>query len=228
MLRATLDLDVLEESPPPIGLKTDYSHHELNRYASVLGVIEWKKKNRSFNFLQESLLEAKPLSLGARLFRRLAVLVGFFLLVLLISSWLKMWTLEKRKAFLSSEIRKTFQTAFPRAKRIVDEVKQARNYLNAQNASMMEGSRTGEASLLDVIKTMSTAIPGSTFFQITNLYWERGKMEISGKTDSFKTVNSIQELLSGAGALSNVTISNAKLSNEGKNVEFQISIRIER
>ncbi|MBW1802759.1 MAG: PilN domain-containing protein, partial [Deltaproteobacteria bacterium] len=160
--------------------------------------------------------------------RRAVILVGFLILAVLLSASLKMWTLEKRKAFLSGEIRHTFQKTFPQTRRIVDEIKQARNYLNARNAGMVEGNRAGEADLLDVIRTISTAIPDSTFFQIANLYWERGKMEISGKTDSFKTVNSIQEMLSGNRSFSSVTISNAKLSNEGQNVEFQISIRIER
>ena len=134
--------------------------------------------------------------------------------------------LEKRKGFLSAETRKTFQAAFPQTEKIVDEVGQARNFLNAASFQSGQGNPTSGPSVLDVFELLSSAIPQGTDFEILSFFWERGKAEINGRTDSFQTVNIIQELLSGVQAFSEVNISNAKQRNDGENVEFKATIRL--
>jgi Tfp pilus assembly protein PilN len=76
------------------------------------------------------------------------------------------------------------------------------------------------------MELISAAIPKEINFQVVNLFWERGRVEIDARTDSFKTVNSIQEALSKAQGFPEVNISNAKTRSDGQDVEFKLTLRI--
>jgi len=77
------------------------------------------------------------------------------------------------------------------------------------------------------MQVLSRTIPEQTSFEIVSLFWERGKVEVGSKTDSFKSVNAIQEMLSKSGQFSEVIISNAKSRDDGKSVEFTLTLRFE-
>jgi Tfp pilus assembly protein PilN len=149
-----------------------------------------------------------------------------FLSAFLFSSWLKIFSLQKRDKFLVSEIRKEFSTAFPQVTKVVDEVKQARTLLEARKSESAGANAFSTVSVLEILDLMSRTIPKEVSFQIVNLFWERGRVEIDGRTDSFKTVNVIQELLLKSRDFPEVTISNAKTRSEGQDVDFKITIRI--
>jgi Tfp pilus assembly protein PilN len=108
----------------------------------------------------------------------------------------------------------------------VDEVRQAKNFLAARKAEQVGDTFSKELSILDAMSRMSERVPKGTPFEISNLFWERGKLEMNAKTDSFKTVNAIQELLSGAKDFSDVNISNAKMRNDGQEVEFRLTLQL--
>ena len=135
-------------------------------------------------------------------------------------------SLENRKNFLDTRIKETFTSAFPQARRIVDEVRQAKNFLDTRRSESDGKTLSRETSILDVLKVISRTIPQETSFQIISIRWERGRLEMNGKTDSFKTVNTIQELLTGSQSFSEVNISNAKTGSDGQDVEFKITVRL--
>ena len=225
-LTQALELEFIKQRPRNEDLRPADRRDDLNIYASVLGATEWKKNGKSFNFLKDEFAREDPVAVG-RIYLRWAFLtLAFFLFALFLSSGLKIMVLEKRKGFLSAETRKTFQAAFPQTEKIVDEVGQARNFLNAASFQSGQGNPTSGPSVLDVFELLSSAIPQGTDFEILSFFWERGKAEINGRTDSFQTVNIIQELLSGVQAFSEVNISNAKQRNDGENVEFKATIRL--
>ena len=89
------------------------------------------------------------------------------------------------------------------------------------------GSLEGGMSLLQALRDLSAAIPHDVPFEIVSLFWETGKMEIYARTDSFKTVNVIQELLEGSTRISQAAISNARHREEGQDVEFRLTVRLE-
>jgi Tfp pilus assembly protein PilN len=109
---------------------------------------------------------------------------------------------------------------------VVDEVKQARTLLEARKSESAGANAFSTVSVLEILDLMSRTIPKEVSFQIVNLFWERGRVEIDGRTDSFKTVNVIQELLLKSRDFPEVTISNAKTRSEGQDVDFKITIRI--
>lgn len=225
-LRNSLEVDFVDQLPEMTAFKLEKGSGKVNQYASLLGVAEWKRKNNSFNFFKDKFFKAQPQAIQRSYLRWGSIALLSILITVFVSMWLNMSLLERRKVFLSAETKKTFLTAFPQTKRIVDEVKQARNFLDIRKSELGRGTASSEIALLDILETISRTIPGQTSFEIRNLFWEKGKLEIDGKTDSFKTVNGIQELLSGLNEFSEVTISNAKSVNEGQNVEFKITFRL--
>ncbi len=225
-LKETLDLEFIDQVIPGIGFKTEKQREDSNIYASLLGAAEWKRNGTSFNFFKDEFARSDPGAIGRNYIRWGAMILVFFLFAVFSSLWLKIVTLEKRKNFLTTDIRETFKAAYPHTKRIVDEVRQAKNFLDAIKFELVGGDPSSERLVLDVLDKISRTISKETNFQIMTLFWERGKLEISGKTDSFKTVNNIQELLSNAPDFSGVNISNAKSKGDGESVEFKITIRL--
>lgn len=219
-LRPRQDLECRLEDP-------EQAPEEFNAFGALLGVCLWKRKGPFFNFMKDEFLSADTDRGAGRLLRWSAGFLGLFLLIFGLSYALDIAALQKRHDFLSAEVRKTFTSAFPDVNRVVDEVKQARNLLGARQPGF-DGRNPGPGNLdlLAVLHRISATIPQETFFQIRSLFWETGKMEIHGRTDSFKEVNTIQELLAARAEFSDVTISNARQREGAQDVEFKLTIRI--
>ncbi len=225
-LQENLPLHFVDRAPPGGALPPETARSDPNMYASVVGAVTWSRKGRSFDFFREEFVQAEPITIGRSYLRWGAILLATLLFTLLFTLGARIVVLDKRKDFLEREIRAAFVESFPQTKRIVDEVRQAKNFLAARRAELVGDTFSKELSILDGLSRMSERIPKGTPFEITNLFWERGKLEMNGKTDSFKTVNTIQEFLSGSADFSNVNISNAKMRNDGKEVEFRITLQL--
>ncbi len=225
-LHENLTLPFVDRAPAGIALPPGNARTDPNRYASVVGAATWSRKDRSFNFFRDEFVKAEPIVIGRSYLRWGAIMLAALLVTFLFAQGAKIVTLDKRKDFLEKEIRATFVTNFPQTKRIVDEVRQAKNFLAAGKAELVGDTFSKELSILDALSRMSERVPTGTPFEITNLFWERGKLEMNAKTDSFKTVNVIQELLSGTKEFADVVISNAKMRSDGKEVEFRLTLQL--
>ncbi len=200
---------------------------DVNVFAALLGSAFWKRKDGSFNFLKEEFAAGKAGLSSSSLLRWGSMFAAVFVLLLLLSHGLDLAALRARNDFLRSEIRSTFTSAFPRVTRVVDELRQARTFLDRERAAVTGGDVEGSVSLLQALRDISTAIPEEIPFEIVSLFWETGKMEIYARTDSFKTVNSVQEFLEGSDRISQAAISNARHREEGQDVEFRLTVRLE-
>jgi Tfp pilus assembly protein PilN len=225
-LKRHADIEFFDERPQSLGFQTEDPGRPMNAFASLLGAAGWNK-GKAFNFFKEEFAESEPGGTGQTYFRWATILVAAVFFSLVSSSLLNLFPLQKRETFLTKEIRKTYTEAFPDSKKIVDEVKQARNALNARLSDLGGSNPSMRTSFLDILEILSRTIPRQTTFEIINLFWEKGKVEIGGKTDSFKSVNLIQEMLAKSGHFTEVTISNAKSRDDGQMVEFTLTIRFE-
>jgi Tfp pilus assembly protein PilN len=210
----------------PVSVEEAPDSTDANVFASLIGSAFWRRKDGFFNFLGEGLVREERAGLSSR--RAVAWGWGFVaaaLLLLLLSYGLDLAALQARRDFLKSEMRNTFTSAFPRVTRVVDELKQARNLLNAERSALAGGNPQGGVPLIAALRAISAAIPETVPFQIESLFWESGRFEINARTDSFKTVNTIQELLSGSNEIAQAAISNARHRQEGEDVEFKLSVR---
>jgi type II secretory pathway component PulL len=224
-LNEATDLHFIDQ--PPSGREFKILDHrtDLNTFASLLGTNRWKKKTGVFDFYREALGGTNQLASGWTCFRWGTMVLICFLLAFFLSSWIKILVLQQRDGFLQSESRRVFTAAFPNVTRIVDEVRQARTLAEAKKYES-DAHPLSSVSVLELLDLMSQVIPREVSFQIVNLFWERGRVEIDGRTDSFKTVNVIQELLSKSRDFPEVTISNAKTRSDGQDVDFKITMRI--
>lgn len=224
-LGQTSDFHFVEKPPLLLDFTVQSQKPDLNSYAALLGTTGWGKKAKFFDFYKEEFAGSDSAAAGNTYIRWGALVIACFLCVVLLTSWLKIFTLQKRERFLAAETRKVFSMAFPQVTRIADEVPQARNMLEAKKAETGGGGSLSSASLLNIMDRMSRTIPKEVYFQISNVFWERSRLEIDGRTDSFKTVNVIQELLSKSPDFPEVTISNAKTRSDGQDVDFKITLR---
>lgn len=215
------------DTPPALKeFMVEDTEANLNLYGSLLGTALLKKRAGRFDFYREEFTGTPGSILSRSSLRWGGLVIVCFLVAWLLSSWLNMAALGKRERFLAAEIRRVFSASFPQVTRVVDEVKQARTLLETRKTESGDGSAFSSVSILDVMERISSTIPKDVNFQVVNLFWERGRVEIDGRTDSFKTVNSIQEALSKSQAFPEVTISNAKARSDGQDVEFKITIRL--
>ncbi|MFC1823012.1 hypothetical protein ACFL9T_09925 [Thermodesulfobacteriota bacterium] len=225
-LNKALGLEFIDHTPEGLGL--EFEEESVNRsiHASLLGAAEWKKNDRSFDFLKDEFLESDPDALGRRLLRWGIISLASLLLAVLLTAWLQVSALEQRKDFLHNHIRKTFSDAFPDVARIEDEVKQADNLLKMKKRGAGGSTSSYETSLLDVLELISRTIKEEINFQIMNLFWERGRLEINARTDSLNKASVIEKLLADLEPFSSVRISNVKRRKEGQNFEFTITVRL--
>lgn len=225
-LNETHDFHFIDQPPVTGAVKVQAQDVHLNAYASLLGSAVWKKKTRSFDFYKEEFAGQDAAASGKTYLRWGALVIACFLCSILFSWWLEIFALQTRSRFLSTEARRVFSTTFPSVTRVVDEVRQARNMLDIRKSESGGVNPISTISLLDLMDLMSRNIPKEVHFQVVNLFWERGRLEIDGRTDSFKTVNVIQQLLSKSQDFPEVSISNAKTRSDGQDVDFKITIRL--
>lgn len=224
-LRQTKDFHFVEKTPSFLDFTVQVPETDLNAYASLLGVAGWSKKGKFFDFFKEEFAGSDSAATRTTCIRWGGLVLACFLCVLLLSSWLNILVLQKRDRFLASECKKVFSSTFPQVTKIVDEVRQAKNMLEILKVESGGGNPISSASVLDILDRMSRTVPKEVSFQVSNVFWERGRLELDGRTDSFKTVNLIQELLSKSPDFPEVTISNAKTRSDGQDVDFKITIR---
>jgi type II secretory pathway component PulL len=224
-LGQTKDFRLVEKTPSMLDFTLQVQEPDLNAYASLLGTAGWRKKGKFFDFFKEEFAGQDSAATQNTYIRWGGIVLACFLCVLLLTSWLKIFVLHKREQFLVSETKKIFSTTFPQVTKVLDEVRQARSMLEILRTESGGGNPASSSSVLDVMERMSRTVPKEIPFQVSNLFWERGRLEIDGRTDSFKTVNVIQELLSKSPEFPEVTISNAKTRSDGQDVDFKITVR---
>jgi hypothetical protein len=225
-LKKATELQLEEATPLTANFKTEEVTPPLNSYAALLGAAWWKKRGRSFNLFKDEFSVSVPEAIGRSYFRWAALLAGAILFAFFSSSLLDMIVLKKRETFLTQEMRKTFSSSFPGTKKVVDEVKQAKTLLSAR---MTDLGGTGTSSKTTFLEIMQILRHHSGTDQLRNRQplLGKSKVEVGSKTDSFKSVNAIQEMLSKSGQFSEVIISNAKSRDDGKSVEFTLTLRFE-
>ncbi|MBW1912772.1 MAG: PilN domain-containing protein [Deltaproteobacteria bacterium] len=93
-----------------------------------------------------------------------------------------------------------------------------------QSAILLPGIKS-EQSVLDLLKDISQRVPKSLDVLITSMVVDRESVRISGKTDTFNTVDSLKNGLKPSEYFSTVTISSANLDRTGKQVQFEMKLQ---
>jgi type II secretory pathway component PulL len=160
------------------------------------------------------------------------VYVGIFLCIILglfafdgVSRYMaKRW----QYAELKSEIRKVFKETFP-------EVKQIRGERHQMESRIRELQGESEALIslggspvtaLDLIREITERAPVGVEVDIQTFSFDAERLRLSGRTDSFESVDRVLKALQGFDLFENVALSNAKVDVKDNKVDFKLSISL--
>jgi len=169
---------------------------------------------------------------GLKEYRNIATIAGISLVVLFIFSiGYLVWgasSLKKERAALVSDIYTVFKETLPDVKRIVDPVQQLNIAIKEAGIVTGDGnSQTLSYTALHILREISLRIPASIDVRLTRLVYESKGIRITGLTDSFKSVNSIQKKLEESPVFSTVTISSTKQTPKDRKIRFDLKINPE-
>jgi general secretion pathway protein L len=79
--------------------------------------------------------------------------------------------------------------------------------------------------VLDLIREISQGVPKALDVNITRMVIDSETVRISGRTDTYNTVENIKKRLESSTHFSAVDISSANLDRRGKRIQFEIKVQ---
>jgi type IV pilus assembly protein PilM len=155
---------------------------------------------------------------------------GILLLAILVlvcsNFYLKLNMKQNHYKDLNAEIRTVFTSTLPEIKNIVNEVQQMRSKIQEVKTGSLLFSEVGEEgmSILDLMREIILQIPADVTVDVKDLAIDRGRVAITGETDSFESVDKIRTGLQKFTGFKGVGLTHAKVGTKGDTVEFKFSI----
>jgi type IV pilus assembly protein PilM len=137
---------------------------------------------------------------------------------------------RQRYSQLESEIRKIFKETFPETKQVGNELQQMKSKLqelqkNSQSLALVGGV---PLTILDLIRAITERVPKGMEVDIDDFSFDAEKVRLSGRTDSFESVDRIVKALQGVESFEGVSLSNAKVDTTNNKVDFKLSMSLRR
>jgi general secretion pathway protein L len=154
------------------------------------------------------------------------ILILALLLLVSFDFYLKLDMKQRDYEDLNGEIRKVFTSTLPEIKHIVNEVQQMRAKIEELKREPLLSSEAGMEgmSLLDLMREITLRIPEDVQVDIRDLTINKGRVAITGETDSFESVDKIKAGLQKFTGFKQVALTHAKVGGKGDKVEFKFSI----
>jgi type IV pilus assembly protein PilM len=165
-------------------------------------------------------------------FRRKMVYIGVFLgiiLALFMFDGINRYVVKKQQYLeLKQEIRQVFTETFPEVKQIVGERQQMESkILELQRTSQALMSLGGSpVTAIDLIREVTERTPAGVDVDINTFSFDAERLRLSGRTDSFESVDRVLKALQGHDLFEYVALSNAKVNVEDNKVDFRLSISL--
>lgn len=184
------------------------------------------KQGQGFNFRKDE-FEVKKHYLGIKKeIRKVAVFFILILSFLVADLYVDYSFLKKRYNMMDQKITAVFRQTFPDVKRIVDPVQQMRVRIKEVKKSAISlPGVNADQKVLDLLRDISQRVTKSLDVRVTRMVVDPETVRISGKTDTFNTVENIKNRLEPSAYFSAVTISSANLDRDSKRVQFEIKLQ---
>ena len=155
-------------------------------------------------------------------------LVALLVFILAFSNiLLDTYLLEKKVTRLNREIVDIFTATLPDVKRIVDPLQQMRVKIQDAGQTLLLPSQTGKnIRTIDILDELSAGIPKKADVELTRVVISRESMLISGNTDTFNSVDDIQNRLEKSPVFRKVTISSANMEKSGNRINFKLKVQL--
>ena len=119
-----------------------------------------------------------------------------------------------------------FEQTFPDVRKIVDPLQQMKVKINELKTSAVPIVGTGSNKrVLALLKEISQRVPKSLDVQVSRMVVDLEAVRMSGKTDTFNTVDNLKNSLEASTYFSAATISSANLDRTGNQVQFEIKLQ---
>ncbi|MDY6880457.1 MAG: type II secretion system protein GspL [Thermodesulfobacteriota bacterium] len=181
------------------------------------------KKGQGFNFRKGEFHLKERYSWIRKEVKRAAVFALVILSVFAVNLGTDYHLLKKKCDSLDQKAAQVFKQAFPETKRIINPVQQMKIKVNELNKSSQ--SRSGpHGGILDILEEISQRLSKSLEIHLSRMVIDTETVRISGRTDTFNTVDSIKSGLEPSNLFESVTISSANLDRSGKQVQFELKL----
>ncbi len=180
----------------------------------------------------ESSFRKKKFSLTSRLsgsrqeIRYAAMILIFLCLAFTADFFVSIQAREHHFNQLKNETQRIFKETFPDVKNVVNELAQMKLKINeVEKQNEIFKSLFGEKPApLAILNELSTLVPEEIELSITDLTIDQKAIRFVGWTDSFNSVNRVEQELKKSEIFEKVSVSNAKIGKDKKGVNFQIKI----
>ncbi len=135
----------------------------------------------------------------------------------------------QRYGELERQIRRVFKETFPGVKQTGGEKQQMMVKIQElQKESQALTSLGGSpVTVLDLMREITERVPPEVEADIDAFSYAGEKVRLSGRTDSFESVDRILKALQGFDLFENVSLSNAKVDAKDNKVDFKLSISLQ-
>jgi general secretion pathway protein L len=159
-------------------------------------------------------------------FRRVMVYLVIILSFLIADMGVDYYSLKKRYGMLDQRIKDVFEQTFPDVSKIVDPLQQMKVKINELKTSAVPIVGTGSNKrVLELLREISQRVPKSLDVQVSQMVIDLEAVRVSGKTDTFNTVDNLKNSLEASTYFSAATISSANLDRTGNQVQFEIRLQ---
>jgi general secretion pathway protein L len=139
------------------------------------------------------------------------------------------YTAKKNEyAALKKEVSTVFRETFPRVKQVGAARQQMQSKLRELQKESLALIALGGSPVtaLDMIREVTERAPPGVELDIDTFSFDAEKVRVSGRTDSFESVDRILKVLKGYELFEEVSLSNAKVDVKDNKVDFRLSMSL--
>ncbi|PLX82635.1 MAG: hypothetical protein C0616_01955 [Desulfuromonas sp.] len=162
-----------------------------------------------------------------RLQRNLAIGAGVFLLATILlatSAWLNYAARSQHAETLRDQAVALFQASFPNERVVVDPQKQLQSKIAALQQQIEQLGADRAFTPLTTLREVSRRTPDDLKSDIRLFSYDADEVRIEGRTDSFDSIDRLSTGLEQSSMFEEVRIADAKLSLDGKQVDFRLTL----
>lgn len=184
------------------------------------------KKGRGFNFRKDEFKKEKHRSRLKKELQKAGIFLTIILSFLAVDVGVDYYLMKKRYSMLDQKITDVFRHTFPDVKRIMDPIQQMKVKIDEIKKPLIsEPSKGSNVRVLDVLRDISQRTPRSLDVHVTHMAIDPDTVRISGRTDTFNTVDSIKTGLMPSKYFDTITISSANLDQKTKKIRFEMKLQ---
>lgn len=159
---------------------------------------------------------------------RIGALAAVLTALFMTNVYLDIRRADKHTAVLEAEAEAILKQAFPETRNIVNPLQQMIVKLRETRSLEPASSSGPQVTQIDVLDTISKALPDSLDIHVTQLVSGAERVQLSGTTGTFEAVNEARELLEKATYFDKITIVSANMDQNAGRVRFKLAVDLIR